>query len=76
AKFRNTGQACTAANRFLVHEDVAEEFARRVTERVEAMSVGRGTEDGVAIGPLIDQRAVDKAHRLVTDAVERGAVLR
>jgi succinate-semialdehyde dehydrogenase/glutarate-semialdehyde dehydrogenase len=76
AKFRNTGQACTAANRFLVHEDVAPEFARRVTERVEAMEVGRGTGDGVTIGPLIDQRAVDKAHRLVTDALGRGAVLR
>ena len=76
AKFRNTGQACTAANRFLVHEDVADEFTRRVTERVAAMRVGRGTEDGVAIGPLIDARAVDKAHRLVTDAVERGATLR
>ena len=59
AKFRNTGQACTAANRFLVHEDVADEFTRRVTERVAAMRVGRGTEDGVAIGPLIDARAVD-----------------
>ncbi|MFJ2978806.1 NAD-dependent succinate-semialdehyde dehydrogenase [Curtobacterium sp. NPDC087082] len=76
AKFRNTGQACTAANRFLVHEDVAEEFASRLTDRVAAMSVGRGTEDGVAIGPLIDQRAVDKAHRLVTDALDRGATLR
>ncbi|MFJ4295549.1 NAD-dependent succinate-semialdehyde dehydrogenase [Curtobacterium sp. NPDC089689] len=76
AKFRNTGQACTAANRFIVQESVAEEFARRLTERVEAMTVGRGTDDGVAIGPLIDQRAVDKAHRLVTDALDRGATLR
>jgi len=76
AKFRNTGQACTAANRFLVHEDVVDEFAGRITARVESMRVGRGTEDGVAIGPLIDQRAVDKAHRLVTDAIDRGAVLR
>ena len=76
AKFRNTGQACTAANRFLVHEDVAAAFADRVTARVEAMSVGRGTEDGVAIGPLIDDRAVAKVHRLVTDAVERGATVR
>ncbi|MFG6403921.1 NAD-dependent succinate-semialdehyde dehydrogenase [Microbacterium sp. P04] len=75
AKFRNIGQACTAANRFLVHRPVAEEFARRVTERVRALKIGRGTEDGVAIGPLIDQRAVDKATTLVGDAVERGAVL-
>ncbi|WP_404446249.1 NAD-dependent succinate-semialdehyde dehydrogenase [Microbacterium marinum] len=73
AKFRNIGQACTAANRFIVHESVAAEFARRVTERVEAMRVGRGTEDGVQIGPLIDDRAVAKATELVADAVSRGA---
>ncbi len=75
AKFRNIGEACTAANRFIVHESIADEFARRMTERVQAMKVGRGTEDGVNIGPLIDQDAVDKAHALVTDAVERGAEL-
>lgn len=76
AKFRNIGQACTAANRFLVHRSVAEEFTRRVTERVQAMRVGRGTEDGVAIGPLIDDRAVAKAKALVSDAVSRGASVR
>ncbi|UWF77148.1 MULTISPECIES: NAD-dependent succinate-semialdehyde dehydrogenase [Microbacterium] len=75
AKFRNIGQACTAANRFIVHKDVAEEFARKVTERVQAMKVGRGTEEGVAIGPLIDADAVAKASELVGDAVERGATL-
>jgi succinate-semialdehyde dehydrogenase/glutarate-semialdehyde dehydrogenase len=73
AKFRNIGQACTAANRFIVHEDVADEFARRVTERVQAMKIGRGTEDGVTIGPLIDADAVSKAQELVGDAVQRGA---
>ena len=76
AKFRNIGQACTAANRFIVHADVAEEFTRRVTERVESFRTGRGTEEGVTIGPLIDDRAVAKAEALVTDAVERGAALR
>ncbi|WP_243226917.1 NAD-dependent succinate-semialdehyde dehydrogenase [Microbacterium sp. CIAB417] len=76
AKFRNIGQACTAANRFLVHRSVAEEFTRRVTERVQAMRVGRGTEQGVAIGPLIDDRAVAKAAALVSDAVSRGASVR
>ena len=75
AKFRNIGQACTAANRFIVHERVAAEFARRVTERVQAMRVGRGTEDGVQIGPLIDRKAVDGTEALVTDAVARGARL-
>jgi succinate-semialdehyde dehydrogenase/glutarate-semialdehyde dehydrogenase len=73
AKFRNIGQACTAANRFIVHESIAEEFARRVTERVNGFRVGRGTEDGVTIGPLINEAAVEKAQKLVRDAVERGA---
>ena len=75
AKFRNIGQACTAANRFIVHNDVAGEFARKVTERVNAMKIGRGTEEGVAIGPLIDADAVAKAGELVGDAVDRGAKL-
>ncbi|ROS25272.1 succinate-semialdehyde dehydrogenase/glutarate-semialdehyde dehydrogenase [Rathayibacter sp. PhB127] len=76
AKFRNIGQACTAANRFFVHESIAEEFAARVTERVRALTVGRGTEAGITIGPLIDDRAVEKAASLVQDAVERGAEVR
>ncbi|MDN4483038.1 NAD-dependent succinate-semialdehyde dehydrogenase [Demequina lignilytica] len=75
AKFRNIGQACTAANRFIVHASVADEFARRVTARVTAMRVGRGTEDGVQIGPLIDDRAVASSLALVDDAVARGASL-
>jgi succinate-semialdehyde dehydrogenase/glutarate-semialdehyde dehydrogenase len=73
AKFRNIGQACTAANRFIVHESVAEEFGRRVTERVAAFPIGRGTEPGIIIGPLIDDDAVDKADALVQDAVAKGA---
>ena len=75
AKFRNIGQACTAANRFIVHESVAEEFASRVTARVNGLRVGRGTEDGVTIGPLINDGAVDKADALVQDAISRGATL-
>jgi len=75
AKFRNIGEACTAANRFIVHESVADEFATRITERVSALKIGRGTEDGVSIGPLINSGAVDKAAALVDDAVERGATL-
>ncbi|TDN87781.1 NAD-dependent succinate-semialdehyde dehydrogenase [Microbacterium sp. BK668] len=75
AKFRNIGQACTAANRFIVHRSVADEFARRVTEKVKGFKIGRGTEDGVVIGPLIDDRAVAKASSLVEDAVSRGAVV-
>jgi succinate-semialdehyde dehydrogenase/glutarate-semialdehyde dehydrogenase len=75
AKFRNIGQACTGANRFIVHADVAEAFAAKVTEKVKAMKIGRGTEDGVTIGPLIDDRAVAKCDELVTDAVKRGATV-
>ncbi len=73
AKFRNIGQACTAANRFIVHRSVATEFARRVTERVDAFRVGPGTDPDVTIGPLIDDDAVAKAQSLVADAVSRGA---
>lgn len=75
AKFRNIGQACTAANRFLVHSSVADEFARRITERVKAMKMGRGTEDGVQIGPLVDDNAVEGSHELVTDAAGKGATI-
>ena len=76
AKFRNIGQACTAANRFIVHRDVAEAFADKVSERVAAMKIGRGTEDGVQIGPLIDRKAVEGTAALVQDAVDRGATVR
>lgn len=75
AKFRNIGQACTAGNRFIVHESIAAEFAKRVTERVKAFKIGRGTEDGVTIGPLIDAKAVSKVGDLVADAVKRGATV-
>ena len=75
AKFRNIGQACTAANRILVQRDVVDEFSRRVTERVAAMKMGRGTEEGVQIGPLVDDNAVQTSHELVQDAVARGATV-
>jgi succinate-semialdehyde dehydrogenase / glutarate-semialdehyde dehydrogenase len=73
AKMRNVGEACTAANRFHVHESVAEEFARRLAERMGAMKVGRGTEPDVQVGPLIDEAQRVKVTELVGDAVERGA---
>ena len=75
AKFRNIGQACTAANRFIVHEAVAAEFAARIREKVAALTIGRGTDDGVTVGPLINDGAVDKADALVQDAVSRGATV-
>jgi succinate-semialdehyde dehydrogenase/glutarate-semialdehyde dehydrogenase len=75
AKFRNMGEACTAANRFIVHESVAGEFASRVAARVSSLRIGRGTEDGVTIGPLIDEKAVGAVHDLVLDAVSFGATV-
>ena len=75
AKFRNIGQACTAANRFIVHESIADEFSRRIGEAVQAMKIGRGTEEGVQIGPLVEDKAVDNAVRLVDGAVADGATL-
>ncbi|MGW3469484.1 NAD-dependent succinate-semialdehyde dehydrogenase [Saccharopolyspora sp. NPDC000995] len=75
AKFRNIGQACTAANRIMVHESVADEFARRVGEKVAAMTIGRGAEEGNDIGALVDERAVAKAARFVKDAVDTGATI-
>lgn len=75
AKFRNIGQACTAANRIIVHESVADEFARRVGERVAAMSIGRGAEEGNDIGALVEEKAVANTARLVSDAVETGGTI-
>ncbi len=73
AKMRNVGEACTAANRFHVHESLADEFARGMAERMGALKVGRGTEPGVDVGPLIDEDQREKVTELVGDAVERGA---
>jgi succinate-semialdehyde dehydrogenase/glutarate-semialdehyde dehydrogenase len=75
AKFRNIGQACTAANRFIVQDGIADGFAQRLTERVQTLKVGRGTEENVVIGPLIDGKAVANTKRPVDDAVDKGAVL-
>ncbi len=73
AKMRNIGEACTAANRFYVQRGVVEEFARRLTERMQALPMGRGTEQDVVVGPLIDEKAVEKVTELVKDATDRGA---
>src|SRR5690606_8573152 len=73
AKMRNGGESCVAANRFLVAEEVAEAFAQRLAARLATMRVGRGTEDGVDVGPLIDEPAREGVHELVADAVGRGA---
>ncbi|HEY0902616.1 MAG TPA: NAD-dependent succinate-semialdehyde dehydrogenase, partial [Marmoricola sp.] len=73
AKMRNVGEACTSANRFHVHESVAEEFGRRLADRMGALRVGRGTDEGVDVGPLIDDSQRAKVAELVDDAVSRGA---
>jgi succinate-semialdehyde dehydrogenase / glutarate-semialdehyde dehydrogenase len=73
AKMRNIGEACTAANRFHVAEPVAQQFAEKLAERMSGLKVGRGTEDDVKVGPLINQDAVDKVSELVEDARSKGA---
>lgn len=73
AKMRNIGQACTAANRILVQRGIADAFATRLADRMAALPMGRGTEPGVVVGPLIDADAVAKVTELVADARRRGA---
>ena len=72
AKMRNIGEACTAANRFIVHESLAGEFAQRLADRMGAMKIGRGIEDGVQVGPLVDAAAVEKVSELVAEALDAG----
>ncbi len=75
AKMRNIGEACTSANRFHVHESVAERFTQQLSERMGALRVGRGTDEGVDVGPLIDADQRAKVDDLVQDAVAKGASL-
>jgi succinate-semialdehyde dehydrogenase/glutarate-semialdehyde dehydrogenase len=73
AKMRNIGEACTAANRFHVAGPVAAQFAEKLAERMGAMKIGRGTDEGVEVGPLIDENQRSKVAELVQDAIGRGA---
>ncbi len=73
SKYRNAGQTCVCANRILVQDGVHDEFAARYAKAVATLRVGPGTEDGVAIGPLINADGLAKVERLVADAVARGA---
>jgi succinate-semialdehyde dehydrogenase/glutarate-semialdehyde dehydrogenase len=75
AKMRNMGEACTAANRFLVHESIAGDFSARLASRMGSMVVGRGTVDGVQVGPMIDEKSRDMVASLVGDALDSGAQL-
>ncbi|MGI8712797.1 MAG: NAD-dependent succinate-semialdehyde dehydrogenase [Solirubrobacteraceae bacterium] len=72
AKMRNGGEACTAANRFYVHERLLPEFATRLADRMQAMKVGRGTEPGIEVGPLIDAVERDKVGAMVSEALAQG----
>jgi succinate-semialdehyde dehydrogenase/glutarate-semialdehyde dehydrogenase len=73
AKMRNIGEACTSANRFHVAETIQEEFQRRLAERMGSLKIGRGTEEDVKVGPLIDQPSRAKVAELVQDALDKGA---
>src|SRR4249919_1121003 len=73
AKMRNMGEACTAANRFLVHSSVSDEFAKKLADRMGALTLGRGQADGTDVGPLIDEKAVASVTKLVDGAVAAGA---
>src|SRR6476620_11333451 len=73
AKMRNMGEACTAANRFYVHESLADEFSSKLARRMGALTLGKGTRKGVDVGPLVDEKARDKVSALVDDAVAKGA---
>jgi succinate-semialdehyde dehydrogenase/glutarate-semialdehyde dehydrogenase len=73
AKMRNMGEACTAANRFYVHEKVHAEFAKKLTAKMGGLKMGNGLDDGVALGPLVNAEGRDKVIELVDDAVKKGA---
>src|SRR5699024_7628509 len=76
AKMRNIGQACTAANRIYVERSVADAFSEKLSERMAKLRMGRGVEDDVVVGPLINQAAIDKIEQLINDATNRGANLK
>jgi len=73
AKMRNMGEACTAANRFYVHEKVAEDFSKKLTAKMGSLKMGNGLDDGVNLGPLVNKEGLDKVVELVDDAVGKGA---
>lgn len=75
AKMRNIGEACTAANRFLVHESVAEEFSEKLVAEFEKLKLGNGMDEGITCGPLIESKAVEHVASLVDDAAQKGATI-
>lgn len=75
-KFRNAGQTCVCANRIYVQDSIYDEFAARFEEKIKELKLGEGTEDGVTMGPLINQAAMDKTQAHIKDALDKGATLR
>lgn len=75
SKYRNAGQTCVCANRIFVQAGIYDEFARALSEKVAAMRVGDGFEDGISQGPIIDQQGFDKIERHVADALSKGAAI-
>ncbi|MGM8215253.1 NAD-dependent succinate-semialdehyde dehydrogenase [Bacillaceae bacterium W0354] len=73
SKFRNAGQTCICANRVYVHESIQEQFAEKLIEKVKSLRVGLGSEDGTDIGPLINEKALEKVESHLNDAVQAGA---
>ena len=73
SKFRNAGQTCVCANRLFVQQEIHDEFVSRLKEKVAALTIGEGNQEGVNIGPLIDEKAIEKVEKLVAQAVEAGA---
>ena len=73
AKMRNMGEACTAANRFLVHESVAEEFSQKFAAKLKALKPGNGLEEDSTVGPMVEKKALDSVNEFVQDAIEKGA---
>ncbi|MDC3272787.1 NAD-dependent succinate-semialdehyde dehydrogenase [Hyphomicrobiales bacterium] len=75
AKMRNLGEACTAANRIYVHEDIAQSFKEGFVKRMSALKVGNGLEKGIDVGPLVNAQTRDKVAYFVEDAIKKGAEL-
>lgn len=75
AKFRNSGQTCVAANRFLIHDAVFDKFSEKITKAVNSLKTGNGLKKNVQVGPLINKKGVEKVEEHVSDAIKKGAIL-
>ncbi len=76
SKFRNAGQTCVCTNRIFVHEKIRKEFTDKLSAKIKTLKLGNGLEEGVVIGPMIHEKAIDKTEKLLEDAVSKGATIR